>query len=167
MPRVNVFVGTLVLIASLSGQTFTGNITGAVTDPNAAAVPAASITLTNLSTGEVRTGSTSEAGLYSFSQLLPGSYSLKVGKAGFKEHIRTGIELSASQTADISVKLLLGAVNETVQVTGEAPLVDSQTANQVATLDTRWWRSFPTPISIPSAWCTPWRESPPSPREPA
>lgn len=129
--------------AYLSGQTFTGNITGVVTDPNQAAVGGAEITLTNVNTGEVRKFVSSEIGAYSFSQLLPGSYTLAVTKQGFREYRQAGIELGTSQTARIDVQLALGQVSESIEVTAAAPLVDSQTANQTESLDSEMVEELP------------------------
>ena len=151
MPRIFVPILAALFAALLSGQTFTGNITGIITDPNSAATPGVNITLTNVSTGEVRTATTSDTGLYTFAQLLPGSYSLKANKTGFKEYHRAGIELSASQTAEVNIALVLGAVTESVEVTAAAPLVDSQTANQVTTLNTQMVEEHPWSRRTPSA----------------
>ncbi len=123
------------IVTCISGQTFTGNITGVVTDPNKAAVGGAEIVLSNVNTGEVRKYTSTETGAYSFSQLLPGSYALAVTKQGFREHRRAGIELGTSQTASIDVQLALGQVSESVEVTAAAPLVNSQTANQTESLE--------------------------------
>ena len=127
----------------LSGQTFTGNITGVIADPNQAAVAGAEIVISNVDTGEIRRQSSNEAGMYTFSQLLPGHYSLGVTKPGFREHRRTGIELISSQTARIDVQLALGQVSESVEVNATTTLVDSQTANQTATLESEMVEELP------------------------
>ncbi len=89
------------LAGRMTGQTFAGNLTGMVTDPNQAAIAGADVVLTNVNTGEVRKLVSNETGMYTFSQLLPRNYSLAVTKQGFREHRRTGIELSTSQTVRV------------------------------------------------------------------
>lgn len=137
------FLVATCLVRGLSGQTFTGNITGVIADPNQAAVAGAEIVISNVDTGEIRRQSSNEAGMYTFSQLLPGHYSLGVTKPGFREHRRTGIELISSQTARIDVQLALGQVSESVEVNATTTLVDSQTANQTATLESEMVEELP------------------------
>jgi hypothetical protein len=127
----------------MSGQTFTGNITGVVTDPNQAAIAGAEITLANVNTGEVRKYTSTDTGAYSFSQLLPGGYTLVVAKQGFRVYRRAGIELSTSQTSRIDVQLDLGQVSESIEVNASAPLMDSETANQTATLEAELVEELP------------------------
>jgi hypothetical protein len=117
------FAASLVVLA----QSFTGAITGVVNDPSAAAVPSARIVAieerSNVSTETV-------AGLdgsYSFPALRPGLYRLEVEAAGFRKLVQSGIEVRVNDRLRLDLAMTLGAVNESVLVTGAAPLVESQT----------------------------------------
>jgi hypothetical protein len=122
------------LIGSSFGQTYTGTITGIVSDAQGAKVTGAKVTLTNLATLETRSVNSNEEGRYSFAQLQPGTYSLRVSMAGFQESITNNIELIASQTREVNPALAVGQVNESVEVTADVTTIDTQTANQQASL---------------------------------
>src|SRR5438093_6069346 len=113
----------------LQGQSTYGAITGSVTDPSGAAITDAKVTLTNLGTAETRTQPTSADGLYSFVNLIPGNYKIDVEKPGFKHITRTPIVVEVQQSAKIDVTLPVGQANETVEVTSETPLLQSETSS--------------------------------------
>ena len=136
----------------VSAQTFSASLTGVVTDPNAAVIPAADVTLTNVATQDTRSTSTGAEGRYNFSSLLPGVYELRTESPGFKSFVRSEIRLQGSQDAEIDVQLELGEVTETVEVTAEAVMLDTQSANQTASLDrseiTEMPLSFRNPLAL-------------------
>src|SRR6266496_598140 len=113
----------------LQGQSTYGAITGSVTDPSGAAITDAKVTLTNLGTAETRTQPTSADGLYSFVNLIPGNYKIDVEKSGFKHITRTPVVVEVQQSAKIDVTLPVGQANETVEVTAETPLLQSETSS--------------------------------------
>src|SRR2546423_13432846 len=113
----------------LQGQSTYGSITGAVTDPSGAAITDAQVTLTNLGTAEKRTQATGPDGLYTFVNLIPGNYKVEVEKPGFKHITRTPIVVEVQQSAKIDVTLPVGQANETVEVVGETPLLQSETSS--------------------------------------
>jgi len=133
-PGVRCCVAALLLAAGLFAQSFTGSVTGLVTDPNQAAVPAATVKLTNQATGETRQTTTGPEGRYVLSQLLPGTYVLTVEVSGFKTFVSPGITLRANQAAEVNAQLQLGQVTESVEVYGAAVALDTQSANQSYTL---------------------------------
>ncbi|MFO0508739.1 MAG: carboxypeptidase-like regulatory domain-containing protein, partial [bacterium] len=109
-------------------QTTLGTITGRVTDPSDAAIVAASVKATNTGTRlEFRTATTS-AGTYVLPQLPIGSYELTVEASGFRKALRKGIELNVAQTLNLDVRLEVGAVDQTVEVTGEIPALQTATS---------------------------------------
>lgn len=128
---------------SAFGQTYTGTITGVVSDAQGAKVAGAKVTLTNLATKETRALDSNEEGRYTFAQLQPGLYSIQVTMAGFQESVTKSIELSASQTREVNSSLVVGQVSERVEVTAEATTVDTQTANQQASLGGTAVRELP------------------------
>ena len=111
---------------SLFGQT--AEITGVVTDPNAAAVAGAAVTVRNVETSIVFESTTNSQGYYTFPLLNPGKYELAVSKAGFRTANRPGIQLYVAQVARIDIGLTLGEIRESVSVEAEAPILASESA---------------------------------------
>jgi hypothetical protein len=111
-----------------SAQSTTADITGTVTDVSGASLPHATVTLTNVDTKEVRTAQTTDAGDYTFTQLRPGNYSIQVSQSGFKSYAIPSIALSASDRARRDAKLEVGSGAETVQVTGQAPALQTDSS---------------------------------------
>ena len=109
------------------GQTL-GEITGVVTDSTGAVVADASVSVTNPETSVTRTAMTNSAGNYTFPSLLPGIYGVKAEMRGFQAEIRNGIELQVQQVARIDFQLKVGSMAETIEVTGGAPLLNTENA---------------------------------------
>jgi hypothetical protein len=132
--------------------TGSGTITGTVTDPKQAAVPEASVTIHNTDTGIGRAATTNEVGLYSAPFLQPGRYEITVGKPGFAKLLRKDVTLQVGQTVTIDLTLTLQATSETVTITAETPVIDtektemsqvvSQTQKDNLPLAGRRWESF-------------------------
>jgi Carboxypeptidase regulatory-like domain/TonB dependent receptor len=129
--------------SSVVGQTFSANLTGTVTDPAGAVIPGAETTLKNTDSGELRKAATDQQGRYSFSQVAPGTYSLNVTQSGFRAYLQTGIILTANQSMDLDVRLVVGLVTESIEVTGAAPILDTQTSNESNTLTTSMLANLP------------------------
>jgi len=108
-------------------QTF-GEITGEVRDQSGAVAPNASITATNTDTNAARTTRTNEAGIYSFPALVPGPYQVKVEAPGFQRVVRSNIEIQVQQTARIDFSLTVGQATQTIEVSGAAQLLTSESA---------------------------------------
>ena len=122
--------------ASLRAQTIvTGAISGTVTDPSDATVVEASLTLRSAATGEVSTAVSGTEGTYQFSLLKPGTYTLTVERTGFKKTVQT-VDVKVGQTVTIDVKLQIGAASTMIEVTGAAPLIQTEDANIASTFDT-------------------------------
>src|SRR5208283_2730536 len=118
---------TIVLLIGLLGaalgiasaQTF-GSIGGEVRDPSGALIPNASVTVTNTATGVARLTTSNAAGLYSFPDLVPGTYDVKVTAAGFDTTVKAGILLQVQQAARVDFALAVGHATETVEVAANA-----------------------------------------------
>ena len=108
-------------------QTF-GTVTGEVTDATAAVVPGATVTIRNLDTNATRTVVTNADGLYSVPLLPPGIYDVRVEKEGFRGAARSAIELQVQQTARVDFTLAVGQVSETLDVAGQAALLNTEDA---------------------------------------
>ena len=133
--RIAVFAN--LFAAALAAQTFTGSVTGVVTDPAGGNVAGAKVTITNAATREVREALSNDLGRYTVQQLQPSQYTLKVTQPGFREYASTGIELRPSQTLELNVTLTVGQVTESVEVSANVLGIDTQTANQQATLSSQ------------------------------
>ncbi len=103
-----------------------GTITGTITDPAAAVVPGASVVIHNSDTGADRSAVTNDAGIYTAAFLQPGRYDIKVDKPGFATLERTGITLEVGRTLTLDFTLSVKSGAETVTVTGEAPVLDTE-----------------------------------------
>ena len=138
-------LGFLLTPAGLLAQTETGSITGTVTDQSAGVLPGVTVTLSSTALiGGVRAATTNEAGLYKFIALPPGSYDLKFELSGFGTINRPGIRITASFIAKVDVALGVQSLSETVNVTGEAPVVDSKSSLIATSLDKGLLDHIPT-----------------------
>jgi Carboxypeptidase regulatory-like domain/TonB dependent receptor len=122
-----VFTGAVLL----NGQAITGDLTINVSDPNGAAVGAAKLELTSSSEGATLPGSTNDVGDFTFGQLKPGSYQLKVSAAGFQPQQVNDITIQLGQRARVAVQLTLGRLSESVTVSADAAtLLNAESATQ-------------------------------------
>ena len=135
----------------LWSQTFTGTISGVVTDPNAATIPGAIVRAKNEATGDQRQVATSSDGLFVFSQLPPGGYEVSVEFKGFRKSVQTGAVLRVNQTLELNFAMQLGEVTQTVEVAAAVTLLDTQTANRAVTLDSQAMLDLPTNARNPFA----------------
>jgi len=147
MNRAVFTVRTLVLaIALLSlvafgvnlsfGQAVSGNMVGTVVDSSGAAVANAEVTATNVATGLAITNRTNNTGEYRFDNLPIGNYKFTVKANGFRTTTELA-EVVLNRTGTVNVSLAPGAATETVEVSGEAPLVDTTTAQLQSSFDAR------------------------------
>jgi hypothetical protein len=106
-----------------------GSISGTVRDPQGAAVPNAVVTVTEETTSATRTVTTNDQGFYSIPSLPVGRYTISASPTGFKKTVNSGIELHIGDKLNVDLNLEVGAVGETVTVTGEASLVQTRSAD--------------------------------------
>ncbi len=130
-----VMVVAAVMTPSLMAQSLvTGDLTGTVTDPSGAVVSGASVTLKSDANGSTRTATTGSNGTYRFSLLGPGSYTVNVSASGFST-AQSKAEVNVGQASVADVKMALGSSSQTVEVTGAAPLVNSDNADLSTNFD--------------------------------
>jgi hypothetical protein len=130
-------VGILFLISATLGlsQTFTGTITGTVTDAGGAAVAGAKVMARNEATSDTRQATTNAEGLYIFSQLPPGNYEVSAENPGFKKAVSTNAALRVNQVLELNISLQVGDVSQSIEVSTGVTLLDTQSANRAVTLD--------------------------------
>lgn len=122
-----------------------GSISGRITDPTGGVVPGAKVAITNTQTNETRNVVTNQTGYYEANFLDPSTYAISVEASGFKKVRRTNIELNVGARLDLPFALEVGAVAETVEVTAEAPLLETTTASGGRVLDNRQLVNLPFP----------------------
>ena len=114
---------------------FGASLGGTVLDPSGAAIPNATVTLTNPATLQTQTKTTNDTGYYIFNQLPPGNYSLDVKAAGFKEHKMDNVAVVAETPRNLNVNMQTGGATETVSVSATTqPIIQTADANIGATI---------------------------------
>src|SRR5256885_7775167 len=133
-------LGLLFVVVALLGsanatraQEVTATITGTVTDGTGAIVSGATITAKSVERGIAYTAVSNDAGIYRIPQLPVGNYDLRVEKQGFQTSLYPSFVLTLNQVARIDVELKLGQVSQTIEVTGAAPVLKTESV-QVDTI---------------------------------
>src|SRR5215467_5079443 len=110
----------------LYAQGIRGAITGVVTDPTQAVVPSATVTVRNTATGVISKTETNSAGVYNVPSIILGPYDVMVESAGFKTAVRHNVVVETANVVRVDMMLELGAVGESVTVSGEATLLQAE-----------------------------------------
>jgi hypothetical protein len=127
----------------LSAQGANGRIVGRLSDPSGAVLAHAQVTLTNEATAISRVALTNDSGDYSFVDVVPGKYTLQFELTGFKKNVQKGITLDVNQVVTLNSTLQIGASQETVEVTSEAPQVDTTSTQLGAVINDRSVNELP------------------------
>jgi hypothetical protein len=138
----------LALLVSVSirpavAQVLYGSVVGAVTDATGGVVPNANVTITNEQTGVSKDGTTDTSGRYSFVNVLPGKYDLKVTAPGFRSFTQTGFDIRPVEVDRVDVKLEVGQVTEQVTVQGAAEALQTEKADTHGVIETKEITSLP------------------------
>jgi hypothetical protein len=112
-------------------------MTGQITDSSGAAVKGAQVTVTNVSTNVSSAATSDESGNYTVLYLIPGQYSVSVEAKGFKKLVRHGLEVRVGDKLTLDLQLEIGTVQETLDVTADAPLLESVSATTGQVIDRR------------------------------
>jgi outer membrane receptor protein involved in Fe transport len=136
---------SLVSTGMLHGQTaVTGGIEGNVADSSGAAISGATVEATNVADSVVRQTTTNSDGAYRFPSLIPGTYLVTVKKAGFATFTREDTRIDAGILYRVDAKLPVGSASAKVEVTGEAPLLQTDSAEINETIHSSEISSLPT-----------------------
>lgn len=133
--RSRAFPEALLLLSltplGVCAQGLTGQVSGEVQDSARAVIVGAQVALTNAGTGQSRQATTDSTGTYIITDLLPGTYNLAITMSGFKTHRQANIVVTATERVVMRpVMLELGELTQTVEVTAEAPRIQSQSAER-------------------------------------
>src|ERR1044072_4915034 len=116
MRPIQIIAVVLLLAVAAAGQTNRGAIAGTVIDQNGAAIPGATVTITNVGTGQKQTVTTSDDGAFQVSSLDPATYSIRVEAQGFKTATIQSMKVDTATTATATVVVEPGAVGDQVTV---------------------------------------------------
>ncbi|MEP7274543.1 MAG: carboxypeptidase-like regulatory domain-containing protein, partial [Acidobacteriota bacterium] len=131
------FLVALFSPGSLLAQEARGKITGKVRDAGKAVVPGAAVKVINIEMGTTVSSPTNEAGIFLASFLIPGTYQITVEASGFKKYVRDGIVVSVNDSLEVDIDLEVGSVDQTVTVTGDAPLLETTSGSMGQVVDAR------------------------------
>lgn len=127
----------------LAAQIGGGSIVGFVQDPSGAAVVGAKVSARNTATSEILTTATNQEGYYEFPLLPAGEYQLATESAGFQKAISTNLNLHSGTRPRIDLKLVIGALTDTVMVVSKAPLLNATTTDMGVVINSKQVESLP------------------------
>ena len=134
----------LILVSAMVAQEFRATISGEVTDPAGAAIEGAKVVVTSVERNVPYDGTTNSAGRYTIPFLLPGKYTVSIEKPGFKKFVREGVTLVGQDKIALDIRLELGAVVDSVTVTGDVSLLQTETATRQTAFENRIIETVPS-----------------------
>ncbi len=144
------FLLAALIVPVVYAQETTAGITGYIKDPTGAVVAKATVEITGSALIGKRTAVTDSAGAYLISKLPPGEYTISVVATGFRPYKQSGLDLSAGRLPSLDITLQVGTATETVEVSGEAPLVDVTQSKVAVTVQLEQLDSMPKGRSFQS-----------------
>jgi hypothetical protein len=139
----------LCLAATLSNssmvraQSFYGSVVGTVTDDSGAVVPDATVTITNIGTNDVRTTKADATGAYRFINLVPAAYKVDINAENYKRFVRQSVQVTVDTTVRVDAALQVGATTETVEVTTQTPLLQTESGTLGDTVEGKQVQQIP------------------------
>jgi len=143
MRSVSVLALILLGASVAFGQTNKGTISGTVFDANGAAVPGATVTITNLGTNQATTLTTSSSGAFTLASLDPVTYSVEVEATGFKRARVETVKVDTASTASVNILLETGSVQEQITVVADTPLLNTEGGATTPTITERQLQDVP------------------------
>src|SRR5262245_55929178 len=122
-----IVIAIVVTASSLGAQTTTGRIVGNITDESGAFIPGVEVLVRNPATGLVRNVVTNESGAFAVPLLPPAVYDVEASLTGFRKEVRTGVTVQVDIVVRIDFALHVGEVTDAIQVSADAPLIQSET----------------------------------------
>ncbi|MCI0364320.1 MAG: TonB-dependent receptor, partial [Phycisphaerales bacterium] len=142
-PVLAMTLALAVLAGPAIAQEITGSINGVVRDNSGSVLPGASLIATNVDTGQEARAAANEEGAYTLPLLRPGKYRVTVEKQGFQRLIRENVTVNTSERLRLDMVMEVGAVTESVTVTAQAPLLQSEQATLGHVVEGRTITSIP------------------------
>lgn len=140
---VPLLVAILAVAAAAQAGGSTAEINGRVSDQNGAVLPNATVTVTDTQKNSSRTVTTDENGEYRFLSMPPGIYQIKVEASGFTSQVKPAFQVTIGQIVELDFTMQVGSQTETVTVTGEAPVIESERTQQSTTINEQFIRNLP------------------------
>jgi hypothetical protein len=136
-------------VSPLLAQETRATLSGTVSDATGGVVANATLHLTNVNTGTSASVTTNQIGQYRFLFVDPGSYRLVVDAPGFERYVESGITLNVSQASTVDIKMTIGSQTQTVTVTTDAPLLETEKADRGVVLPERSLEELPIGVRNP------------------
>jgi hypothetical protein len=142
---LRVFLAGLLLTGMVYAQGVgaSGDIRGTVTDPSGAVVTNATVTATDVAKGIKHTVATDNNGQYRLTGLQPAAYSVSVSKSGFQTELAKNVVVNIGQTSTVDFPMKVSQVSEQVEVTAEAPVVETERGAQANVVTEQTIRDLP------------------------
>ena len=131
------------IVSPMGGQVERASLVGTITDNSGAVLPGAAVKVLNEDTNTSEPLTADAAGDYRAANLTPGRYTVEVDKAGFQRHITKGLVLQVAQEARLDVQLSVGGIEQTIEVTGATPLLQTEGATVGQVIDTKPMETLP------------------------
>jgi len=143
-PFLTASIVVFLAIGAAAQSLVSGEVTGIVSDPSSAVIPKATVTLKNNGTGQTQTTETNQTGVYRFSLVSPGQYTVTVNASGFQNAERNVI-VAVGQSTSMNMKLEVGTSSQTVEVTAEAGVVQTENGDVSTTFTPEQVQLVPNP----------------------
>lgn len=152
-----IITGLWMLCLALTAQEFRATLTGRVSDPSGAAIAGAKVEAKSTTTGSLQSTTSGEDGIYQIPFINPGEYIVTVEKAGFRRAVREKVTLQVAEKAALSIALEIGDVNQSVTITANTAIVETETADRGLAVEST--RILNTPLQgrnvFANAWAAP------------
>ena len=122
-------IAVIAVLPAALAQSPTATITGIVSDPQGATIPGVEVAATAVATKQKIVYTSNDDGLFSLRQLPIGEYVIEAEKAGFRRYIRRGLLLTTGQNLQLDIQMEVGAVSESITVSGSATLLETRTSD--------------------------------------
>jgi hypothetical protein len=136
-------LGTAAAASAQTVSATTGAINGKITDASGAIMPGVTVTISSPSMQGTRTDTTGTDGIYRFSAIPPGDYTVRYELSGFETQIREGLRVGLGFTATVNIELRVARLTESVTVSGQSPVVDITTTKTSTNFDAQQLASLP------------------------
>ena len=140
-----VFVALFATLHTANAQVLYGSVVGLAEDPSGAVIPAATITMTNKSTGQGHETKSDESGRFSISNVMPGLYDVKITASGFKLETKSDVKISANEVTRVDLRMVVGSLSEQITVQAEATQLQTDKADTHSVINSQQVGNLPLP----------------------